>query len=96
MASHETAFRPLEPDLYPRYVNDDAQEGGYSAQNTAPAKIISLNAYKTLRNLQQAEDVKKIHDLEVLIPLINEARLRPVRFYRGLEEWLLEHHQDHA
>jgi hypothetical protein len=67
MASHETAFRPLEPDLYPRYVNDDAQEGGYSAQNTAPAKIISLNAYKTLRNLQQAEDVKKIHDLEVLM-----------------------------
>ena len=93
MASHDTAFRALKPDLFPRHVNDERNN---TAETQAEAKVISLNAYKVLRSLQQPCDLQKIHDLDVLLPLINEARLRPVRFYRGLDEWLLEHHQDQA
>jgi hypothetical protein len=93
MASHDTAFRALKPDVFPRHVNDERNNTG---ETQAEAKVISLNAYKVLRNLQQPCDLQKIHDLDVLLPLINEARLRPVRFYRGLDEWLLEHHQDQA
>lgn len=93
MASHDTAFRALKPDVFPRHVND---ERNITEETQAEAKVISLNAYKVLRSLQQPCDLQKIHDLDVLLPLINEARLRPVRFYRGLEEWLLEHHQDQA
>ena len=98
MASHETAFRPLEPDLYPRHVNDDlslcAEVGTTDSAPPATAKVISLEAYKVLRSFKQPFDLKKVHDLDVLLPLINEAHLRPVRFYRGLDEWLLEHHPD--
>lgn len=93
MASHDTAFRALKPDVFPRHVND---ERNITEETQAEAKVISLNAYKVLRSLQQPCDLQKIHDLDVLLPLINEARLRPVRFYRGLDEWLLEHHQDQA
>lgn len=93
MASHDTAFRALKPDVFPRHVNDERNN---TEETQAEAKVISLNAYKVLRSLQQPCDLQKIHDLDVLLPLINEARLRPVRFYRGLEEWLLEHHQDQA
>ena len=93
MASHDTAFRALKPDVFPRHVNDERNS---TEETQAEAKVISLNAYKVLRSLQQPCDLQKIHDLDVLLPLINEARLRPVRFYRGLDEWLLEHHQDQA
>ena len=93
MASHDTAFRALKPDVFPRHVNDERNN---SEETQAEAKVISLNAYKVLRSLQKPCDLQKIHDLDVLLPLINEARLRPVRFYRGLDEWLLEHHQDQA
>lgn len=93
MASHDTAFRALKPDVFPRHVNDERNN---TEETQAEAKVISLNAYKVLRSLQQPCDLQKIHDLDVLLPLINEARLRPVRFYRGLDEWLLEHHQDQA
>ena len=93
MASHDTAFRALKPDVFPRHVNDERNN---TEETQAEAKVISLNAYKVLRSLQQPCDLQKIHDLDVLLPLINEARLRPVRFYRGLDEWLLENHQDQA
>ena len=93
MASHDTAFRALKPDVFPRHVNDERNN---SEETQAEAKVISLNAYKVLRSLQKPCDLQKIHDLDVLLPLINEARLRPVRFYRGLDEWLLEHHQYQA
>jgi hypothetical protein len=93
MASHDTAFRALKPDVFPRHVNDERNNTG---ETQAEAKVISLNAYKVLRSLQKPCDLQKIHDLDVLLPLINEARLRPVRFYRGLDEWLLENHQDQA
>lgn len=93
MASHDTAFRALKPDVFPRHVNDERNN---TEETQAEAKVISLNAYKVLRSLQKPCDLQKIHDLDVLLPLINEARLRPVRFYRGLDEWLLEHHQDQA
>ena len=93
MASHDTAFRALKPDVFPRHVNDERNN---TEETQAEAKVISLNAYKVLRSLQQPCDLQKIHDLDVLLPLINEAHLRPVRFYRGLDEWLLEHHQDQA
>lgn len=93
MASHDTAFRALKPDVFPRHVNDERNN---TEETQAEAKVISLNAYKVLRSLQKPCDLQKIHDLDVLLPLINEARLRPVRFYRGLDEWLLENHQDQA
>lgn len=99
MASHESVFRPLEPDMLPRHVNDDRHQhnvGQDVPSSATPAKIVSLQAYKVLRSLQNGSDIQKIHDLDVLVPLINEAHLRPVRFYRGLEEWLFEHHQDQA
>lgn len=93
MASHDTAFRALKPDVFPRHVNDERNN---TEETQAEAKVISLNAYKVLRSLQKPCDLQKIHDLDVLLPLIKEARLRPVRFYRGLDEWLLENHQDQA
>ena len=96
MASHDTAFRALKPDVFPRHGDDERNNTGQTVQPAPEAKVISLNAYKVLRSLQQPCDLQKIHDLDVLLPLINEARLRPVRFYRGLDEWLLEHHQDQA
>ena len=99
MASHDTAFRPLQPDAFHHYVNDDNQSAEATKQSIAleasPAKIVSLQAYKALRSLKQTPDAHKIHDINVLFPLINEAHLRPVRFYRGLEEWLLGQDQAH-
>ena len=97
MASHDTAFRPLQPDAFHLFVNDDNQSVETTkpalALEANPAKIVSLQAYKTLRSLKQMPDSHTIHDLHMLLPLINEAHLRPVRFYRGLEEWLLGHDQ---
>ena len=93
MASHDTAFRPLQPDAFYHSVNDDHQSTAATKQVLAldgpPAKIVSLQAFKALKSLKKAADAQSIHDLHVLLPLINEAHLRPVRFYRGLDEWLL-------
>ena len=95
MASFEPAFRPLLPDVFAEPVKDK----DLSCKDADPilpdsAQIVSLQAYKALRSLKQCESTDSIHHLDRLLPLINEARLRPVRFYRGLEEWLLDQNQD--
>jgi hypothetical protein len=98
MAAHDTAFRSVLPDQF-HARPDDTSTNGTKNENPAsladsPAEIVSLQAYKAIRSLKHTMNVEKIHDPKILLPLINEAHLRPVRFYRGLEEWLLgQEHQ---
>ena len=111
MASHDTAFRPLLPDAFHHSLHDANPSADLTkpsvAVETGPAEIVSLQAYKVLKSLKKAQENQKnqdilknihqVHDIALLLPLINEAHLRPVRFYRGLEECLLGHDypQDH-
>jgi hypothetical protein len=112
MASHDTAFRPLLPDAFHHSLHDANPLAERTKQSLAveagPADIVSLDAYKALKSLKKLQENEKnqeiqkkihqVHDIALLLPLINEAHLRPVRFYRGLEEWLLgqDYPQDHA
>lgn len=111
MASHEPAFRPLLPDAIHHSLHDANRLAELTKQSlvveTGVAEIVSLQAYKALKNLKRLKEneknqeiqknIHKAHDIAMLLPLINEAHLRPVRFYRGLEEWLLgqDYPQDH-
>lgn len=95
MASPESAFRYADDPLI--HSPDETASQTLGAETfgcPAPqAQIISLQAYKAVQMLKQLSSTESLYRAERLVPLINEAHVRPVRFYRGLEEWLLSHTQ---